>query len=55
MAPKSTNAASKKTSSFKEYARSEGPSVQDRETEPRVVLKDVAPEVEELQEAMSAF
>ena len=55
MAPKNTTAASKKTGSFKEHARSEGPSVQDRETEPRVVLEDVAPEVEELQEAMSIF
>ena len=55
MAPKNTTAASKKTGSFKEHARSEGPSVQDRETEPRVVLEDVAPEVEELQETMSAF
>ena len=48
MVPKSTNAASKKTGSSKEPARSEGPGPQDRETEPRVVLEDVAPEVEEL-------
>ena len=55
MAPKNTNAASKKTGSSKEPARSEGPSPQDHETEPRVMLKDVTPEVEELQEAMGAF
>ena len=55
MAPKNINVVSKKTSSSKEPARSEGPSLQDRETEPRFMLKDVTPEVEELQEAMSAF
>ena len=55
MAPKNTNAASKKTCSSKEPARSEGPSPQDHENEPRVMLEDVTLEVEELQEAMSAF
>ena len=55
MAPKNTNTDSKKTSSSKEPARLEGPGPQDRETEPRVMLEDVTPEVEELQEAMGAF
>ena len=55
MAPKNTNAASKKTSTFKEHARSEAPSPQDPENEPKVVLEDVTPEVEELQETMGAF
>ena len=55
MAPKNTNAASKKTGSSKEPARSEGPGPQDHETEPRVMLEDVTPEVEQLQEAMGAF
>ena len=55
MAPKNTNAASKKTGSSKEPARSEGPGPQDHETKPRVMLEDVTPEVEELQEAISTF
>ena len=55
MAPKNTNAASKKPGSSKEPARSEGPRPQDREIEPRVLLEDVTPEVEQLQEAMGAF
>ena len=55
MAPKNTTATSKRASTSRELARSEGPIVQDRENEPRVVLEDAVPEVEELQETMSAF
>ena len=55
MAPKNTNAASKKPGSSKEPARSEGPGPQDHETESKVLLEDATPEVEQLQEAMWAF
>ena len=48
MAPKNTNVASKKSGTSKELDRSEGPGLQNPETEPRVFLEETTPEVEQL-------